>query len=113
MKVGTFPMKYSVTYPRPRKYVKGGAFEIMVKTLTGKSIPLIVKSGNTVSELKCMIQDSEGVPPDQQRIVFAGYQMEDRKTLGDFNICAGSVVHLVLRLRGGGGDWLEEDHAAR
>jgi len=107
------PGKFNVTYPRPRKYIKGGVFEIIVKTRTGKSIPLDVKYGNTVSELKAMIQDSEGIPPDQMRIIFLGKQLEDGRTLSDYNISAGSEVHLVLRLRGGGGDWESDGEVER
>jgi len=110
----TIPEKFSVTYPRPRKYVKGGVFEILVKTLTGKTIRINVKGGNTVSEVKVMIREREGIPVDQMRIIFAGIQLEDWKTLNDLNFSAGSVLNSVLRLRGGGGDWnLEDDQAAR
>lgn len=78
-----------------------GRWELFAKTPSGKNVTVHVNDTDTIAYVKDQIQDKEGLPSDEQRLILAGKQLEDERTIGDYRITTGSTIHIVKRLRGG------------
>ncbi|CEG67803.1 Putative NEDD8 [Rhizopus microsporus] len=74
---------------------------VKVKTLTGKEIEIDIEPSDKISRIKERVEEKEGIPPQQQRLIYSGKQMSDEMTANQYGIEGGSVLHLVLALRGG------------
>uniref|UniRef100_A0A7S1BNC3 Ubiquitin-like domain-containing protein n=3 Tax=Corethron hystrix TaxID=216773 RepID=A0A7S1BNC3_9STRA len=79
----------------------GEQIQLFVKTLTGKTVSIEVEAGEAIEDVKAKIAEKEGIPPEQQRLIFGGQQLQDGKTIGDYDLGDDATLHLVLRLRGG------------
>ena len=75
-----------------------GGMQLFVKTLTGKTVSIEVEEGESIEDVKAKIAEKEGIPPEQQRLIFGGQQLQDSKTLDDYNVGDDATLHLVLRL---------------
>lgn len=82
---------------------EGQNFQIFIKSITGKTRTVDVNPDSTIAFIKQKLQEKEGIAPEEARLIFGGKNLEDDKTLRDYNLVANSTIHLVLRVRGGKG----------
>merc|ERR1711991_693903 len=78
-----------------------GQLQLFVKSINGKTRTVVVNNTDTIRQIKEQIRDKEGINPDEQRLIYAGKNLDDTKTVADYNLSADATLHLVLRVRGG------------
>ena len=78
------------------------SMQIFVKTLTGRTVAIVVEEDDTILSVKTKLQEKDNVPVDEQRLIYGGHQLEDKRTLKFYNVGRDATIHLVLRLPGGG-----------
>ncbi len=99
--INPFTNSINIEFYKIKKSKATGNMQLFVKTLTGKAVSLNCNPNDDIMSIKFKLYEKEDIPIDQQRMIFAGMQLENFKTLTEYNITGSSTVHLVLRLRGG------------
>jgi ubiquitin len=99
--VQSTPSRVSFALNTALNTVPRGGMQLFVKTLTGKTVSIEVEEGESIEDVKAKIAEKEGIPAEQQRLIFGGQQLQDGKTIDDYDMGDDATLHLVLRLRGG------------